>query len=254
MLCADDPQVRSILPRMSRPVLTYGTGDDCDARATDIVQEGLRTRFLAHLPSLKSPLPITLNLPGRHSVLNALAALAVAHELGVSETAIRRALQNFQGIGRRFQQHGELLLPDGGRVTVMDDYGHHPREIQAVLAALRGAWPQRRLVLAFQPHRYSRTRDLFDDFALVLSEVDTLILLDVYPAGEKPVSGADGRSLSRAIRTRGKVDPVFVEQTADLPAVLPGLLRDGDLLLMMGAGDIGAMAVQLGRDGLAGAR
>ncbi|HNW77341.1 MAG TPA: UDP-N-acetylmuramate--L-alanine ligase, partial [Candidatus Competibacteraceae bacterium] len=252
VLCADDPQVRAILPRLTRPVLTYGTSEDCDARATDIVQEGLRTRFLAHLPGLSAPLPITLNLPGRHSVLNALAALAVARELGVAETAIRRALQNFQGIGRRFQQHGELVLPGGGRATVMDDYGHHPREIQAVLNALRGAWPQRRLVLAFQPHRFSRTRDLFDDFAQVLSEVDTLILLDVYPAGEKPIAGADGRSLSRAIRTRGKVDPVFVEHSADLPAVLPGLLRDGDLLLLMGAGDIGAMAVQLGRDGLPG--
>ena len=252
VLCADDPQVRAILPRLTRPVLTYGTSEDCDARATDIVQEGLRTRFLAHLPGLSAPLPITLNLPGRHSVLNALAALAVARELGVAETAIRRALQNFQGIGRRFQQHGELVLPGGGRATVMDDYGHHPREIQAVLNALRGAWPQRRLVLAFQPHRFSRTRDLFDDFAQVLSEVDTLILLDVYPAGEKPIAGADGRSLSRAIRTRGKVDPVFVEHSAELPAVLPGLLRDGDLLLLMGAGDIGAMAVQLGRDGLPG--
>ncbi len=252
VLCADDPQVRAILPRLTRPVLTYGTSEDCDARATDIVQEGLRTRFLAHLPGLSAPLPITLNLPGRHSVLNALAALAAARELGVAETAIRRALQNFQGIGRRFQQHGELVLPGGGRATVMDDYGHHPREIQAVLNALRGAWPQRRLVLAFQPHRFSRTRDLFDDFAQVLSEVDTLILLDVYPAGEKPIAGADGRSLSRAIRTRGKVDPVFVEHSADLPAVLPGLLRDGDLLLLMGAGDIGAMAVQLGRDGLPG--
>jgi UDP-N-acetylmuramate--alanine ligase len=254
VLCADDPQVRAILPRLSRPVLTYGTGEDCDARATEIVQDGLRTRFLAHLPNLKAPLPITLNLPGRHSVLNALAAIVVAYELGVAETAIRRALQNFQGIGRRFQQHGELTLPDGGHATVMDDYGHHPREIQAVLNALRGAWPERRLVLAFQPHRFSRTRDLFDDFAQVLSEVDTLILLDVYPAGEKPIVGADGRSLSRAIRTRGKVDPIFVEQTTDLPAVLPGLLRDGDLLLLMGAGDIGAMAVQLGRDGLSGAR
>jgi UDP-N-acetylmuramate--alanine ligase len=251
VLCADDPQVRSILPRLSRPVLTYGTAEDCDARATDIVQDGLRTRFLACLPNLKSPLPITLNLPGRHSVLNALAAIAVANELGVAETAIRRALLNFQGIGRRFQQHGELKLPDGGRVTLMDDYGHHPREIQAVLNALRGAWPGRRLVLAFQPHRFTRTRDLFDDFAQVLSEVDALILLEVYPAGEKPIPGADGRSLSRAIRTRGKVDPVFVEQTAGLPAVLPGLLRDGDLLLLMGAGDIGALAVQLGRDGLA---
>lgn len=250
VLCTDDPQVRTILPRMSRPVLTYGTSEDCDARATDIVQEGLRTRFLAHLPNLRAPLPITLNLPGRHSVLNALAALAIAHELGISETAIRRALKNFQGIGRRFQQHGELTLPDGGRATVMDDYGHHPREVQAVLSALRGAWPERRLVLAFQPHRYSRTRDLFDDFALVLSEVDALLLLDVYPAGEKPIAGADGRSLSRAIRTRGKVEPVFVEFTADLPALLPDLLRDGDLLLLMGAGDIGAMAVQLGRDGL----
>ena len=250
VLCTDDPQVRTILPRLTRPVLTYGTGEDCDARATDMIQEGLRTRFLAHLPNLKTPLPITLNLPGRHSVLNALAALAVAHELGVAETAMRRALLNFQGIGRRFQQHGELQLPGGGQATVMDDYGHHPREIQAVLNALRGAWPERRLVLAFQPHRFTRTRDLFDDFAQVLAEVDVLILLDVYPAGEKPLAGADGRSLSRAIRTRGKVDPVFVEQAADLPAALPGLLRDGDLLLLMGAGDIGAMAVQLGRDGL----
>jgi len=168
----------------------------------------------------------------------------------VSETAIRRALMNFQGIGRRFQLHGELPLPNGGRAAVMEDYGHHPREIQAVLEAVRGAWPERRLVLAFQPHRFTRTRDLFDDFAQVLSEVDALILLDVYPAGEKPIAGADGRSLSRAIRTRGKVDPVFVEQTADLPAALPGLLRDGDLLLLMGAGDIGAMAAQLIRDSL----
>ncbi len=252
VLCTDDPQVHAILPRLTRPVLTYGTHEDCDVRATDITPEGLHTRFLAHLPHLKAPLPILLNLPGQHSVLNALAAIAVALELGVSETAICRALRNFQGIGRRFQSHGELRLPDGGHATVMDDYGHHPREIQAVLAALRGAWPERRLVLAFQPHRFSRTRDLFDDFAQVLSEVDTLILLDVYPAGEKPIMGADGRSLSRAIRTRGKVDPVFVEHTSELPAVLPDLLRDGDLLLLMGAGDIGAMAVQLGRDGLTG--
>ena len=250
VLCADDPQVRSILPRLGRPALTYGTSEDCDARATEIVQEGLRTRFLAHLPGLSAPLSITLNLPGQHSVLNALAAIVVARELGVAETAIRRALLNFQGIGRRFQQHGELSLPGGGRAMVMEDYGHHPREIQAVLSALRGAWPQRRLVLAFQPHRFSRTRDLFDDFAQVLSEVDSLILLEVYPAGEKPIAGADGRGLSRAIRVRGKVDPIFVEQTADLPAVLPDLLCDGDVLLLMGAGDIGAMAARLSRDGL----
>ena len=242
--------MRAILPQLSRPVLSYGFSEDCDARASDLVQEGLRTRFLAHLPNLREPLPMTLNLPGRHSVLNALAAIAVAHELGVSETAIRRGLMNFQGIGRRFQLHGALSLPDGGCAAVMEDYGHHPREIQAVLEAVRSAWPERRLVLAFQPHRFTRTRDLFDDFAQVLSEVDVLLLLDVYPAGEKPIAGADGRSLSRAIRTRGKVDPVFVEHPADIPAALPGLLRDGDLLLIMGAGDIGAMAAQLSRDGL----
>ena len=249
VLCADDPQVRTILPQLSRPVLTYGFSEDCDARATDLVQDGLRTRFVAHLPNLKAPLPITLNLPGRHSVLNALAALAVAQELGVSETAIRRALLNFQGIGRRFQAHGDLVLPSGGRATVMEDYGHHPREIQAVLAALRGAWPERRLVLAFQPHRFTRTRDLFEDFAQVLSEVDVLILLEACSAGEKPIAGADGRSLSRAIRTRGKVDPVFIEQAAELSTVAPDVLRDGDLLLLMGAGDIGAMAARLVKEG-----
>ena len=250
VLCVDDAQVRELLPRLSRPMLTYGLDPGCDVWASDMVQDGLRTRFLAHLPGLAVPLPITLNLPGRHSVLNALAAIAVAHELGVSETAIRRALLNFQGIGRRFQQHGEIALPGGGQAAIMEDYGHHPREVQAVLDALRGAWPQRRLVLAFQPHRFSRTRDLFEDFAQVLAQVEVLILLEVYPAGEKPIAGADGRSLSRAIRARGKVDPVFVEQTAELPAALPGLLRDGDLLLLMGAGDIGAMAGQLARDGL----
>lgn len=249
VLCADDPQVRTILPRLNRPVLTYGFSEDCDVRATDLAPDGLQTRFIAHLPHGAAPLPITLNLPGRHSVLNALAALAVAQELGVSEPAMRRALLKFQGIGRRFQAHGELTLPGGGRATVMEDYGHHPREIQAVLAALRGAWPERRLVLAFQPHRFTRTRDLFEDFAQVLSEVDALILLEVYPAGEKPIAGADGRSLSRAIRTRGKVEPVFVEQAADLATVAPDVLRDGDLLLLMGAGDIGAMAAQLAKDG-----
>jgi UDP-N-acetylmuramate--alanine ligase len=245
VLCADDPQVRTILPRLSRPILTYGFNADCDVRATDLTYNGLQTGFTAHLPHGIAPLPITLNLPGRHSVLNALAALAVAQELGVSEPAMRRALLKFQGIGRRFQLHGDLALPGGGRATVMEDYGHHPREIQAVLAALRGAWPGRRLVLAFQPHRFTRTRDLFEDFAQVLSEVDALILLEVYPAGEKPIAGADGRSLSRAIRTRGKVEPVFVEQAAELPTVVPDVLHDGDLLLLMGAGDIGAMAAQL---------
>lgn len=251
VLCADDPQVRAMLPQINRPILTYGFTEDCDFRASSIEREGLRTRFLAHVPHVSEPLPITLNLPGRHSVLNALAALCVAHELGVSETAMRRALMNFQGIGRRFQVHGELELAGAGAVTVMEDYGHHPREIQAVLEAVHGAWPARRLILAFQPHRFTRTRDLFEDFAQVLAAVDVLLLLEVYAAGEKPINGADGRSLSRAIRARGQVDPVFVEQTADLPTLLPGLLNDGDVLLLMGAGDIGAMAGQLVRNGLA---
>ncbi|PIE83656.1 MAG: UDP-N-acetylmuramate--L-alanine ligase [Candidatus Contendobacter odensis] len=250
VLCTDDPQVCAILPRAGRPVLSYGTGQDCDVRATNIRQDGLQTHFQAHLPHLDIPLSVVLNLPGRHSVLNALAAIAVAHELGVPGNAICRALSNFQGIGRRFQQHGELALPNGGRVTLMDDYGHHPREIRAVLEAIRSAWPKRRLVLTFQPHRFSRTRDLFDDFAQVLSEVDALVLLEVYPAGEHAIFGADGRSLSRAIRVRGKVAPVFVERIADLPALLPDLLNDGDLLLLMGAGSIGAMAARLGREGL----
>ena len=250
VLCADDPQIRAMLPQISRPLLTYGFDEDCDFRASNIEREGLRTHFLAHIPHAPEPLPITLNLPGRYSVLNALAALCVAHELGVSETAMRRALMNFQGIGRRFQVHGELALPNAGSATVMEDYGHHPREIQAVLEAVHGAWPERRLVLAFQPHRFTRTRDLFEDFTQVLAAVDVLLLLEVYAAGEKPISAADGRSLSRAIRARGQVDPVFVEHSADLPALLPGLLNDGDVLLLMGAGDIGALAGQLVRHGL----
>lgn len=249
VLCGDDPQVREILPQVGRPVLTYGVGSDCDLRATDIAQQGMRTTFQAHLPDDPTPFPVTLNLPGRHSVLNALAAIAVARELEVPTAKIQRALENFQGIGRRFHHHGELALSDGA-VTLLDDYGHHPREVAAVLEAIRGGWPQRRLVLGFQPHRYTRTRDLFDDFAQVLSEADILVLMDVYPAGESPITGADGRSLSRAIRVRGKVDPIFVEQATDLPDALPDILRDGDILLLMGAGNIGAVAVDLGRHGL----
>jgi UDP-N-acetylmuramate--alanine ligase len=249
VLCIDDPQVRAILPRVGRPVLTYGTHDDCDLQATHIVQRGLQTDFQARLPGVDEAITFTLNLPGRHSVLNALAAIAIAQELNVPIAAIRRGLERFQGIGRRFQYHGELALP-AGRVTLLDDYGHHPRELAAVLHAVRGGWPNRRIVLIFQPHRYTRTRDLFEDFAQVLSEADLLVLTDVYPAGEKPIAGADGRSLSRAIRMRGKVNPVFVEHLNELTRVLPGLLADGDLLLMMGAGDIGAMAARLAREGL----
>ncbi len=250
VLCMDDPQITDLLPRIGRPLLTYGTQQDCDLCATDIVQQGMSTHFRVNLGA--ESLALTLNLPGRHSVLNALAAIAVAHELGVSNEAIRRGLESFQGIGRRFHQHGELNIPGGGQVSLMDDYGHHPRELMAVLEAIRGGWSGRRLVLVFQPHRYTRTRDLFDDFAQVLSTPDVLLLTDVYPAGEEAIGGADGRSLSRAVRVRGRVDPIFVEQVLDLPEVLPGVLRDGDILLLMGAGNIGAMAMQLGRDGLSG--
>jgi len=253
VLCLDDPQVRALIPRMGRPVLSYGTGTDCDLQAFAIEQHGIQTRFKVRLPDA-TVYPITLNLPGRHSVLNALAAIAVAVELDVPMSAIQRALERFQGIGRRFQKYDDLPLRSsaGAQVhfTLIDDYGHHPREIEVVLNAVRGGWPERRLVLAFQPHRYSRTRDLFDDFANVLSQADGLILTDVYAAGESPISGIDGRSLSRAIRARGRVDPVFVASAAELPAALPGVLREGDILLVMGAGDIGAIATRLSREGV----
>ena len=241
VVCIDDPRVRELLPRIGRPLLTYGSSADCDLQVMSIRQQGMRTMFQARLPDLDDLETFTLNLPGQHSVLNALAALAVGLELGVALPALRRGLARFQGIGRRFQQHGEINLPGGGRALVVDDYGHHPRELAAVLQAVRGGWPDRRLVLAFQPHRYSRTRDLFDDFANVLATPDALLLTEVYPAGEPPIAGIDGRSLSRAIRARGKLDPVFVGAAHELPAALPGVLQDGDILLVMGAGDIGAV-------------
>lgn len=244
VLCIDDPVVRKILPQVTRPVLTYGTAEDADVRATGIEHEGVQARFQVTIRGREVPLPVTLNLPGRHNVLNALAAIAVAHELEVSDAAILRGLQAFQGIGRRFQVTGEVATP-AGRVLLVDDYGHHPRELAATIEAAREAWPERRLVVAFQPHRYTRTRDLFEDFVQVLSEVDVLLLMEVYAAGEAPIAGADGRMLCRAIRMRGRVDPVFVERPADLLEVLPGVLRDGDVLLTLGAGDVGAFAATL---------
>lgn len=246
VVCTDDPQIRAILPRVGRPLLTYGAQADCDLCITGIIQQGMQTRFQVRLPNVQEPLTFTLNLPGRHSVLNAVAAIAVAHELGVEPEAMRRALAGFQGIGRRFHCYGQLPIAVG-EVTVIDDYGHHPREIAAVLHAIRGGWPERRVVLVFQPHRYTRTRDLFEDFVQVLSQADVLVLTDVYPAGEAFIAGADGRSLSRAVRMRGKVEPVFVERSDAITQVLPDLLHDGDILLLMGAGDIGAVGPQLSR-------
>ncbi len=249
VLCADDPVLRGLIGEVSRPVLTYGLGPEADLYATDVRQDRLQTRFRAVHRATGEALEVTLNLPGRHNVLNALAAIAVGRELGVSGEAVCQALESFQGIGRRFQVYGPI--PAGaGQVLLVDDYGHHPREIAATVQAARASWPERRLVVAFQPHRYTRTRDLLDDFAGVLSEVDVLVLLDVYPAGEPPIPGVDGRALARAIRARGRVEPIFVPEARDLPGVLAGVVADGDVVLTMGAGDIGAVAPRLAAAGL----
>jgi UDP-N-acetylmuramate--alanine ligase len=243
VMCIDDPGVRAVLERVSRPVLTYGFSDDADLRARDFAQTGRRTRFVADTRD-GGGLEIELNLPGRHNALNALAALAVARELEVPDEASRRALSEFAGIDRRMQPLGTIRV-NGAEVMLIDDYGHHPRELEATLAALRAGWPGRRLVAVFQPHRYSRTRDLMDDFANVLAGVDVLVLTEVYPAGESPIAGADGRALARAIRSRGQVEPVFVPELDDLAATLPDILEDGDLLVTLGAGSIGAAAAAL---------
>jgi UDP-N-acetylmuramate--alanine ligase len=244
VLCLDDPEVCSILDAVTRPVITYSIESGADVRAVDVEQQGMQTHFTVLRKGHENALSITLNLPGRHNVLNALAAIAVATELGVSDDSIRKALAGFQGIGRRFQVAGEISTA-AGSVLLIDDYAHHPREIAPTLAAVRAGWPERRLVVVFQPHRYSRTHDLLDDFIQVLSGADVLVLGEVYAAGEPPVTGADGRALARGIRARGHVDPVFVEDLAELPAVLNDLLRDGDVLLTLGAGDIGAASARL---------
>ena len=244
VLCQDDPQVQQVLSEVTRPVITYGIDTGADVRAANLRQEGMQTHFTVRRPGMDDELAVTLNLPGRHNVLNALAAIAVASELGVSDSAIQAGLAHFQGIGRRFHVAGEVQTA-AGSVLLIDDYAHHPREIAPTLAAVRAGWPQRRLVLAFQPHRYTRTRDLFDDFIQVLCEVDALVLGEVYAAGEAAISGADGRALCRGIRARGQVDPVFIESIDELPDVLPDILQDGDVLLTLGAGDIGTVAAQL---------
>jgi UDP-N-acetylmuramate--alanine ligase len=244
VLCIDDDEVCALVPGIPRPVRTYGTLAEADVRAVDVRQEGLRMHFSVRWEGQQAPLPVELNLPGRHNVLNALAAITVGLELGVDETAIRRALSGFQGIGRRFVVR-EVGTEDGGELTLVDDYGHHPREVAATLDAARNGWPGRRLVLVFQPHRYSRTQEQFEDFVQVLSDVDLLVLCDVYPAGEEPLPGADGRSLSRSIRARGEVDPVFAQDLAEVPRILGNMLEDGDLVLTMGAGDIGNLAARL---------
>jgi UDP-N-acetylmuramate--alanine ligase len=249
ILCVDDEHVRALLPSVTKPVLTYGTGADAMVRAEDIRHDGGRMRFCA-LRERAPALEVTLNLPGRHNVLNALAAIAVATELGVADKAILKALAEFSGVGRRFQSHGQVALrkEDGngsGAFTLIDDYGHHPAEMAATLEAARGAFPERRIVLAFQPHRYTRTRDLFEDFVKVLSTADALLLAEVYPAGEPPIVAADSRTLARALRVYGKVEPVFVEDIADMPDAIRRAAQDGDVVVTMGAGTIGNVPAQL---------
>src|SRR6266487_2954719 len=251
IVCTDDANVREILPSVSKPIVTYGMREDAMVRGTEIVP-GDRMRFRA-LREGAATLEITLNLPGRHNVQNALAAIAVATELGVPDAAIRKALAEFRGVGRRFQRYGEIPLPPNGKsagsFTLVDDYGHHPVEMRATLDAARGAFPGRRIVLGFQPHRYTRTRDLFEDFVKALSGVDALLLAEVYPAGETPIVAADGRSLAQAIRVAGKTEPVFVERIADMPDAIRKIVRPGDVVLTMGAGSIGGVPAALARTG-----
>ncbi|MBI1732206.1 MAG: UDP-N-acetylmuramate--L-alanine ligase [Gammaproteobacteria bacterium] len=240
VVCADDAGMTGILPKISKPVVTYALGAAADYSAHDIEAAGMQMRFTVAHGGERDWLPVTLNLPGRHNVLNSLAAIAVANELNVPREKMAAALRQFQGIGRRCEVLGVLEL-NGKRITVVDDYGHHPTEIAATLKAIRAGWPGRRVVTVFQPHRFTRTRDLFEDFCRELSRFDAALLLEVYPAGENPIAGADSRALCRALRQRGQIEPVFLKKRADLATVLPGVVRDGDILLVLGAGDIGTL-------------
>jgi UDP-N-acetylmuramate--alanine ligase len=244
VLCLDDPGVAAIAPLVQRPLITYGITAGADVRATAIEPDGMRTRFRVLRPQGRPPLEVTLNLPGQHNVLNALAAVALACELELKDEAVLRALAEFQGIDRRLQVLGPVEA-GGGQALLVDDYGHHPTEIAATMRAARDAWPGRRLVVVFQPHRFTRTRDLLDDFADVLSAADALLVTEVYAAGEDPIAGADGRAICRALRSRGTVEPVFVPKLDRLPKLVAGVLRDGDVLLTLGAGDIGSAAQKL---------
>ncbi len=249
VLCIDDPVVREIAPLIRKPVITYGTSEDADVRAADIRQSGMEMQFRVLLPAPAEPLAVRLALPGQHNVLNALAAVAVGRALAVSGSDIAAGLAGFQGTGRRFQLRGTIPLATGEALLV-DDYAHHPRELAATLSAASGCWPSRRVVVVFQPHRYTRTRDLLDDFSQVLAKQEPLIVTEVYPAGEQPISGADGRALCRAIRARSQSQPVFVEDLDDVADALSAILEPGDVLVTMGAGDIGQFSRRLAQEGL----
>ena len=248
ILCTDDPGVRSIMPLVSRPVITYGFGEDAQVRAVDVqALAGGQMRFVVQRRNgvVMPDITVTLNLPGVHNVLNALAAIAVATEIELPDEPIIKALAEFSGVGRRFQRYGQCKAADGGRFTLIDDYGHHPVEMAAVIAAARGAFPGQRLVLAFQPHRYTRTRDCFEDFVKVLGTADAVLLTEVYAAGESPIVAADGRALTRAVRVMGKVEPIFVDDVAELPAAIAANTRDGDIVICMGAGSIGGVPAKV---------
>lgn len=249
MLCIDDAHVREIIPMITKPVTTYGLTNEAQVYATEIFPDHGRMHFVAHVGVNGSArrLPITLNLPGLHNVQNALAAIAIANELNISDSAITAALARFGGVERRFQHYGEIDLPGGGVFSLIDDYGHHPAEIMATLAAARGAFPGRRLLLAFQPHRFSRTRDLFEDFVKALSQADGLLLTEIYAAGEEPIIAADSKSLARAIRVHGRLEPIYVEEVEELPGVIETIARDGDVVVIMGAGAIGRLAAEIAR-------
>lgn len=244
VVCLDSPAVAEIVDRVACSVTTYGMQEGAQIRAINVRADNGQMRFTVQrrMPEALPDLDVVLNLPGEHNVLNALSAIGVAMAIGISDAAILRALQGFKGVGRRFQRFGDATLANGGKFTVIDDYGHHPVEMAATIAAARGAFPGRRLVLAFQPHRYSRTRDCFEDFVKVIGGADVAMLTEVYAAGEAPIVAADGRALTRALRVAGKVEPLFVEQVADLPQALVDNAKDGDVLLCMGAGSIGAVA------------
>ena len=237
-MCGDDPVIQELIPELGRRVVTYGFDESNDYVISEFEQKETRSRFKVSYNGTE--LYISLNLPGTHNALNAAAALAVAHEEGIEDNFIVSALEKFEGIGRRFQQYGDFDTGNG-TVKLMDDYGHHPTEVEATIKAIRAAWPEKRLVMCYQPHRYTRTRDLYDDFARVLSDVDCLLLLDVYAAGEKPIAGADSRALAQSIRQRNKVDPIFVKEPADLPAELANILKEGDVVITQGAGNINSV-------------
>jgi UDP-N-acetylmuramate--alanine ligase len=248
VMCIDDEVIREIMPRIGRQVVTYGFSEEADVQAINFAQNGHQSSFTVKRHG-KDNVDIVLNLPGEHNVLNALAAIAVASEDDIDDSAIVQALAEFEGIGRRFQHLGEFETPNGS-VMLVDDYGHHPSEVLATIKAARAGWPDKRLVMAYQPHRYSRTRDLYEDFVDVLSQVDCLLLLDVYAAGEAPIPGADGRALCRSIRLRGQIDPIFVASPDQLAAVLPDVLQHGDLFMTQGAGNIGALSKELAQNNL----